>query len=50
MDEDSIATLGEKCIGLDFEAQPVGFVDEVTTGMWNVGRMGAGESDSKFWV
>lgn len=36
MDEEGIATLGEKCIGLDFEARPVGFVDEVTW-MWNVG-------------
>lgn len=35
MDEEGIAALGEKCVGLDFEAQPVGFVDEVT-GMWNV--------------
>lgn len=36
-DEEGIATLGEKCVGLDFEAQPVGFVDEMT-GMWNGSR------------
>lgn len=35
MDEEGLVTLSEKCIGIEFEAQPVGFVDELMR-VWNV--------------